>query len=115
MVAEAVLGDPTLFAAASKIAPRVSPARIEDTVGVGNRELADTDGVDNTYREPEDSNRELADTDGGPTTSARRAIALEYLELAARHPPPTVDYARAHLSYFLGRNGATNNNDIQVI
>jgi hypothetical protein len=43
---------------------------------------------------------------GGPSSAERRAVALEYLELALRHPPPTMDYARAHLSYFLGRDGA---------
>uniref|UniRef100_A0A7S4BXB4 tRNA-dihydrouridine(16/17) synthase [NAD(P)(+)] n=1 Tax=Chrysotila carterae TaxID=13221 RepID=A0A7S4BXB4_CHRCT len=41
-----------------------------------------------------------------PTIEQRRDVALEYLQLAETYPPPTIEYARAHLSCMLGRDGA---------
>lgn len=45
-----------------------------------------------------------ADGPDAPPPSARRSLALEYFALAAAHPPPSVDYARAHLNWMLGRD-----------
>jgi len=41
-----------------------------------------------------------------PSLRHRLLLLLEYLELAAAHPPPELQYARHHLSWGLGRDGA---------
>ena len=41
-----------------------------------------------------------------PSVARRLELAQEYLALAARHPPPELSYAQAHVSWMLGRDGA---------
>lgn len=40
-----------------------------------------------------------------PPLRRRLQLLLEYLELAAAHPPPELQYARHHMSWALGRDG----------
>lgn len=41
-----------------------------------------------------------------PPLRRRLSLLLEYLELAAAHPPPELQYARHHASWALGRDGS---------
>ena len=40
-----------------------------------------------------------------PSMAKRRAIAQEYFTLAAEHPPPSIEFVRAHVSWMLGKEG----------
>lgn len=78
MVANAILGDPSLFA-------RVVDGVASPGVSIKNQRA------------------KIGQT--GPNRAQRQQLALHYLELAKRHPPPTFEYVRAHISYLLGRDG----------
>ena len=86
MVAEALLRLPSLFSAADRPTP-AQRARASPAPGSARRLPA----------HPPLKRRRLA--------RAGLALIHEYLALATCHPPPAIDYARAHVSAMLGRDG----------